>query len=100
MTIPWMMNCAHKADSWCIPCVVVLHEQYEAEHVIVKAQDMRIDELAHERVEARKEWQADRRQAHSVKEEVVKLRSQLSRLSSRYCSCGRGLRCFVCEVTG
>jgi len=28
MTIPWMMNCSHKGDGWCLECVCELGQAY------------------------------------------------------------------------
>ena len=30
MTIPWMMNCSHMDNGWCIACVSELGERYAA----------------------------------------------------------------------
>jgi hypothetical protein len=27
VTIPWLMNCAHSADGWCLECVVKMGEE-------------------------------------------------------------------------
>lgn len=27
MTIPWLMNCDHAEDGWCLPCVAKLGEE-------------------------------------------------------------------------
>lgn len=28
MTIPWMMNCSHKGDGWCLDCVYQFGQAY------------------------------------------------------------------------
>ena len=30
MTIPYLMNCAHSPDGWCLDCVKELHDELEA----------------------------------------------------------------------
>lgn len=30
MTIPWLMNCPHSSDSWCLPCVREMGEELSA----------------------------------------------------------------------
>ena len=30
MTIPWLMNCGHNGDGWCLDCVKRQHAELEA----------------------------------------------------------------------
>ena len=44
MTIPYMMNCSHTGEGWCLTCVKSLGENYE--QLITEVQEARADELA------------------------------------------------------
>lgn len=32
MTIPWLMNCSHSPDGWCLECVGEMRRELEAAH--------------------------------------------------------------------
>jgi len=45
MTIPWMMNCSHDGDGWCLACVREIAEENEKLTLANKALQKENDEL-------------------------------------------------------
>ena len=36
MTIPWLMNCGHNDDGWCLDCVKEQHAELERYRLVVE----------------------------------------------------------------